>query len=143
MFGCTFPPTLGAVGLVGTCGLGSLSRASSLRGANCENSMSNRLFVGNLSFNTTADHLRSAFSESGDVVDVHVVMDRETGRARGFGFVTMGNAPDAASAVQAMNGAMLEGRPLRVNAAEERPAPRRDDFGGGGGAKRRSGGARW
>jgi RNA recognition motif-containing protein len=95
--------------------------------------MSSRLYVGNLPFTVGADALREAFAASGEVTDVHVVNDRETGRSRGFAFVTMGNAHEATVAIGAMNGAMLEGRALRVNEAEERPQ------GGGGGSK---GGAR-
>jgi RNA recognition motif-containing protein len=102
--------------------------ATSLR----EKIMGNRLYVGNLSFNATNDSLRSAFASSGEVTDVHVVTDRETGRSRGFGFVTMGNANEAAAAIAAMNGAMLDGRELRVNEAEERPQRSGGGFGGGG-----------
>src|ERR1700743_392785 len=88
--------------------------------------MGNRLYVGNLSFNVAAEALREAFSASGQVTDVHIVNDRETGRSRGFGFVTMGSAGEATTAIGAMTGASLDGRALRVNEAEERPA-----FGGG------------
>ncbi|MBX3233142.1 MAG: RNA-binding protein [Labilithrix sp.] len=82
--------------------------------------MNNRLYVGNLSYDTTKDALRSCFAEFGEVVDTHVVMDRETGRARGFAFVTMKSEGEATSAVSGLNGAMFEGRALRVNVAEER-----------------------
>lgn len=82
--------------------------------------MGNRLYVGNLSFNSDQDSLMQAFSAIGDVSEVHVVMDRETGRSRGFGFVTMGSSSLAAQAISRMNGAMLDGRELRVNEAEER-----------------------
>lgn len=100
--------------------------------------MSTRLYVGNLSFRTTKDSLREAFAEGGrEVVDVHVVTDRETGQSRGFGFVTLASADQAKAAMQAMNGAMLDGRPLRVNEAEDRP-PR--GAGGGGGAYAGGGG---
>jgi RNA recognition motif-containing protein len=94
--------------------------------------MSSRLYVGNLPFSATTETLRAAFAPSGDVTDVHIVTDRESGQSRGFGFVTMGNAHEAAKAIAAMNGAMLDGRPLRVNEAEERPQ-RSGGFGGGGG----------
>ena len=100
--------------------------------------MSNRLYVGNLSFNTTGDVLRSAFSDVGEVTDVHVVMDRATGQSRGFGFVTMADATLAQAAIQKLNGALLEGRPLRVNEAEERQA--RGGGGGGGGGRGFGGG---
>lgn len=85
--------------------------------------MSNRLYVGNLSFSATNDSLRSAFTPHGEVTDVHVIMDRESGQSRGFGFVTMGSAESASAAINAMNGVMLGGRPLRVNEAEERARP--------------------
>ncbi len=91
--------------------------------------MGNRLYVGNLSFNSTSETLRAAFAEIGEVTDVHLVTDRETGRPRGFGFVTMGTAEAAAEAIARMDGATLDGRALRVNEAEER----RGGGGGGGG----------
>jgi cold-inducible RNA-binding protein len=84
--------------------------------------MGNRLYVGNLSFDSDQDRLMQAFSAIGDVSEVHVVMDRETGRSRGFGFVTMGSASLAAQAISRMNGTVLDGRELRVNEAEERVA---------------------
>ncbi len=96
--------------------------------------MGNRLYVGNLSFNATNDTVRAAFSAFGEPTDVHVVSDRETGQSRGFGFVTMGTAQAAQKAIAEMNGALLDGRPLKVNEAEERQA------GGGGGGGGRSGG---
>ncbi len=99
--------------------------------------MGNRLYVGNLPFSVAAETLREAFSASGEVTDVHIVTDRESGQSRGFGFVTMGNAQEAAKAIANMNGAMLDGRPLRVNEAEERPQRSggggNGGFGGGGG----------
>jgi RNA recognition motif-containing protein len=94
--------------------------------------MSSRLYVGNIPFSVTSDALRAAFAPSGDVTDVHLVTDRDSGQSRGFGFVTMGNAHEAAKAIAAMNGAMLDGRALRVNEAEERPQ-RSGGFGGGAG----------
>jgi hypothetical protein len=100
--------------------------------------MSSRLYVGNLSFNATNDSIREAFGQHGTVTDVHVVMDRETGRSRGFAFVTMGNDSEASAAIAAMNGAMLDGRALRVNEAEERakrPGGGGDRRGGGGGGR--------
>ena len=84
--------------------------------------MSNRLFVGNLSFNATSDGLRTAFSAHGDVTDAAVITDRETGRSRGFGFVTMSTPAAAQAAITALNGASLDGRSLRVNEAEARSA---------------------
>ena len=96
--------------------------------------MSQRLYVGNLSYDCTKDTVREAFAQIGEVTDVHVAMDRETGRSRGFGFVTMGSPQLAESAIEAMDGALLDGRPLRVRIAEERNA------GGGGGGGRGGGG---
>src|SRR5438105_15587344 len=94
--------------------------------------MDNRLFVGNLSFQTNADQVREVFAEFGAVEDVHLVTDRETGRSRGFAFVTMTSPDDAQKAITEMNGQQLDGRPLRVNLAEERPR-RSGPPGGGGG----------
>ncbi len=91
--------------------------------------MGNRLYVGNLAFSTTEDGVQAAFEQCGEVTDVKLVMDRETGRSRGFAFVTMASDELAQTAIQEMNGAMLDGRPLRVNEAEER----RERSGGGGG----------
>jgi len=95
--------------------------------------MGQRLYVGNLSFDTNAEAVRTLFAEVGEVTDVHIVMDRETGRSRGFGFVTMGTPAEAERAITALNGTVLEGRPLRVNEAEDR---RRPPGGGGGGGFR-------
>ena len=95
--------------------------------------MSSRLYVGNLSFNSTAETIREAFSQHGTVTDLHVVTDRESGRPRGFAFVTMGDDAQASAAISAMNGVMLDGRPLRVNEAEARPQRSGGGFGGGGG----------
>jgi RNA recognition motif-containing protein len=103
--------------------------------------MGNRLYVGNLSFNTTTDTVREVFSQMGNVTDVHLVMDRDTGRPRGFGFVTMSTDAEAQKAIQEINGKTVDGRPLRVNEAEERP-----QRGGGGGGGRGGGGGgrgRW
>jgi RNA recognition motif-containing protein len=104
--------------------------------------MGNRLYVGNLSFHTTTDVLRTAFAGSGEVTDAHVVTDRETGRSRGFGFITMASEEQAQAAIQAMNGADLDGRPLRVNEAEERPQRGGGGGGGGGGFGGGGGGGR-
>src|SRR5512140_1957894 len=98
--------------------------------------MNTRLYVGNLSFNTNADGVRTAFQEFGTVSDVHLVSDRETGRSRGFAFVTMGTPEDAAKAIEGMDGKTLDGRPLRVNEAEQR----QQRGGGGGGGGYRGGG---
>ena len=100
--------------------------------------MNTRLYVGNLSFNTTADGVRTAFQQFGTVSDVHLVTDRETGRSRGFAFVTMGTTEEAAKAIEGMDGKTLDGRPLRVNEAEQRQA--RGGGGGGGGFRGGGGG---
>jgi len=96
--------------------------------------MGNKLFVGGLSWDTNDEGLRAAFSQFGVVEEAKVVMDRETGRSRGFGFVTMGDAEAAKSAMQGMDGYTLDGRAIRVNEANER--------GGGGGGRGRGGGGR-
>ena len=105
--------------------------------------MSEKLFVGNLSFNTTENDLQDAFAAHGTVTETNLMMDRVSGRPRGFGFVTMSSPEEAQKAIAALNGAQLDGRALTVNVArprEERPAggggsrgPRRDFRGGGSG----------
>jgi hypothetical protein len=92
--------------------------------------MGNRLYVGNLAFGTNEETVRNAFGQSGEVTDVRIMMDRETGRPRGFGFVTMVDDNAARAAIEQLNGMILDGRPLRVNEAEDRP--RRGPGGGGG-----------
>jgi RNA recognition motif-containing protein len=92
--------------------------------------MGTRLYVGNLSFSSTSETVREAFARIGEVTDVHIVTDRTSGQSRGFGFVTMGSPAEATKAIESMNGADLDGRPLRVNEAEERP--QRSGGGGGG-----------
>lgn len=99
--------------------------------------MGSKLFVGNLSFQTSEEGLSSAFAQFGEVREAKVILDRETQRPRGFGFVTMGSDDEAQAAIQGMNGADLDGRPLRVNEAEDRRGPPR---GGGGGGRGPGGG---
>ena len=109
--------------------------------------MSNKLFVGNLSFDTTENDLQDAFAAHGTVTETNMMMDRATGRPRGFGFVTMGTPEEAQKAISALNGAQLGGRALTVNVArprEDRPpgggggrGPRRGYGGGGGGGRNR------
>jgi cold-inducible RNA-binding protein len=101
--------------------------------------MSSKLFVGNLSFNTTENDLQDAFAAHGTVLETNLMMDRATGRPRGFGFVTMGSPEEAQKAIDALNGKDLGGRALTVNVAkprEERPG----GGGGGGGGRREYGG---
>jgi RNA recognition motif-containing protein len=95
--------------------------------------MNTRLYVGNLSFDTSADSVRTAFAELGQVDDVYLVTDRATGRSRGFAFVTMSTPEEAQRAIQEMDGRMLDGRPLRVNEAEQKPRGGGGFRGGGGG----------
>ena len=92
--------------------------------------MGNRLYVGNLSFNTSQETLQEAFSAAGEVREIAIPTDRETGQPRGFAFITMGSDQAAAAAIQQFNGQVLDGRALKVNEAEERP---RGGGGGGGG----------
>src|SRR5215216_2365553 len=98
--------------------------------------MSNKLFVGNLSFNTTENDLQDAFAAHGTVLEANLMMDRVSGRPRGFGFVTMASAEEAQKAIDALNGKELDGRALTVNIAR----PREERSGGGGGGRREFGG---
>ncbi|CAO3628999.1 unnamed protein product [Mucor fragilis] len=91
--------------------------------------MSSKLFIGGLSWNTTDDSLRAAFGEFGQVVDAIVIKDRDTGRSRGFGFVTYSDPESAQAASNAMNEQDLDGRRIRVDLATDR----RQGGGGGGG----------
>ena len=100
--------------------------------------MNTKLFVGNLSFNLTENDLQEAFAAHGNVVEANLMLDRATGRSRGFAFVTMGSEEEAQKAIEAMNGASLDGRNLTVNLAR----PREDRPSGGGGGGGRSGGGR-
>jgi RNA recognition motif-containing protein len=93
----------------------------------------NRLFVGNLSFNTSQASLEAAFGAIGEVREVVLPTDRETGRPRGFAFVTMGDAQLAQKAIEQLNGTELDGRELRVDIAQERQGGGGGGFRGGGG----------
>jgi len=97
--------------------------------------MSNKLFVGNLSFNTTENDLQDAFAAFGTVVEANLMMDRMTNRPRGFGFVTMSTPEEAQKAIAGLNGKEVDGRALTVNVA--RPREERPGGGGGGGGGRR------
>lgn len=97
--------------------------------------MSKKIFVGGLSWGTTNEILREAFEPFGEVVDARVIKDRDTGRSRGFGFVTFEEESSVAEAQAQMNETELDGRTIRVSEAEERPnnrGPRREGGGGGG-----------
>ena len=101
--------------------------------------MGNKLYVGNLAYSVRDESLQSAFGQFGTVTSAKVMMDRETGRSKGFGFVEMGSDAEAQAAINGMNGQPLEGRPIVVNEArprEERPG----GFGGGGGGRSGGGG---
>ncbi len=99
--------------------------------------MAKNIYVGNLTWDATADDLLALFQEHGNVARAQVITDRETGRSRGFGFVEMDNDQEAQKAVEALNGTNFRGRPLTVN--EARP---REDRGGGGGGGYGGGGRR-
>ena len=106
--------------------------------------MNKKLYVGNLSYDTTENSLRTLFSEAGQVVEATIIQDRDTGRSKGFGFVEMADEDSAAAAVEQLNGRQVDGRALNV--AEARPPRERDDRGGGGsrGGSRGGGGrSRW
>ena len=91
-----------------------------------------KLYVGNMTFDTSADQLRTLFTEAGAVVAVDVIKDRDTGNSKGFAFITMGSQADAAKAISMFNGKEVGGRPLKVNTAK----PREERPGGGGGGGR-------
>jgi cold-inducible RNA-binding protein len=92
--------------------------------------MGTKLYVGNLSFNTTENELQELFSQAGAVQEVTLMQDKFTGKSRGFAFVTMGSEQDAQNAISKFNGQTVEGRPLTVN--EARPREARPPGGGGG-----------
>jgi RNA recognition motif-containing protein len=96
--------------------------------------MSKKLFVGNLSFQTTESDIRSAFEKYGAVESVAIINDRDTGRSKGFGFVEM-SEEDANKAIAGLSGSQLDGRALTVN--EAKPMVKRDSGGGGGGRRDR------
>ncbi|PYS45722.1 MAG: RNA-binding protein [Acidobacteria bacterium] len=101
--------------------------------------MSTKLYVGNLSFRTTDDDLREAFSQAGTVESANVIQDRETNRSRGFGFVEMASAEEAAKAIEMFNGKDIGGRNVTVNEARpktDRGGGGRGGYGGGGGHDR-------
>lgn len=106
--------------------------------------MAKKLFVGGLAWATTDDGLRQAFARFGDITEAKVITDRETGRSRGFGFVTFTDDEGANNAISEMDGSQLDGRTIKVNEAQER-APRSGGGGGGrrGGGYGGGGGDRW
>jgi len=99
----------------------------------------NKLFVGNLSFNTTENDLQDLFAAHGTVMEANLMMDRSTGRPRGFGFVTMSTAEEAEAAIQTLNGKSIDGRALTVNVAKPREERSGGDRGFAGGRREFSG----
>ena len=101
--------------------------------------MGNKLYVGNLPYSFRDDDLKQAFSQHGTVTSAKVMMERDTGRSKGFGFVEMSSDAEAQAAISGMNGKSIDGRDMVVN--EARPMePRTGGFGGGGGGRREGGG---
>ncbi|HQL22826.1 MAG TPA: RNA-binding protein [candidate division Zixibacteria bacterium] len=94
-----------------------------------------KIYIGNMSYSTTEDQLRQAFEAFGEVSEVNLVMDRDSGRPKGFAFVEMPNQDEGKAAIAAMNGKEFDGRTLNVDEAR----PRREGAGGGGGGNRRGG----
>jgi RNA recognition motif-containing protein len=103
--------------------------------------MGNKLYVGNLSYSVGDNELQNLFTPYGTVTSAKVIMDRDTGRSKGFGFVEMGSDQEAQAAIAACNGKEMEGRALTVN--EARPKPEGGRSGGGGGGGYGGGGKRW
>lgn len=101
--------------------------------------MSKKLFVGSLSWDTNDDALHEAFAQFGEIVEAKVICDRDSGRSRGFGFVTFNDDEAADKAMAEMNGHELDGRPIRVDVAHDR----RGGGGGGGGGGGYRGGGGW
>jgi len=104
--------------------------------------MSSKLYVGNLDFKVTENDLHDAFAAHGTVIEANLVMDRSTGRSRGFAFVTMSSPEEAQKAIEGLNGSQLGGRALTVNLARPREERSGGGGGGGGGRGRRDGGRR-
>ncbi len=102
--------------------------------------MNKKLYVGGLSYNTTETSLESLFAQAGQISSVHIITDRETGRAKGFGFVEMNTEDEATNAISLLNGTEFEGRTITVN--EAKPQAERPQRGGGGGGYR-GGGSRY
>lgn len=98
------------------------------------------IYVGNLPYKTDGSELEELFGQYGTVDRVHMIADRQTGRPKGFGFVTMNDASEANSAIEALNGRDMDGRPMKVNEAQPREDRRSGGGGGGGGFRNRDGG---
>lgn len=102
--------------------------------------MAKKLYVGNLSFNTTQSQIQELFAQAGEIEEVALITDRDTGRSKGFGFVTMATEEGAQEAIKRFNGKMMDDRALTVN--EARPREDRGGFGGGSGGGYGGGGGR-
>lgn len=102
--------------------------------------MGTRIYVGNLSYDSTEERLRTLFAQAGAVTEVKMMTDRETGRSRGFAFVEMGSAAEARTAIDQLNGREIDGRSLRISEAQERSGGSSSGGGGGGGGGFRSAG---
>ena len=105
--------------------------------------MAKKLFIGGLSWDTTDDGLRQAFASYGEITEAKVITDRDTGRSRGFGFVTFAQDEDAKSAISKMDGTSLDGKTIKVNEAQEKSPRSGDRSGGGFGGGRGGGRNRW
>ena len=105
--------------------------------------MAKKLFVGGLSWDTTNDGLRQAFASYGEITEAKVITDRDTGRSRGFGFVTFAQDDDAKTAISKMDGTNLDGKTIKVNEAQEKSPRGGGRSGGGFGGGRGSGRNRW
>ena len=105
--------------------------------------MSSKLYVGNLSFNTTTQDLETMFGESGTVESTNIIEDRETGRSRGFGFVEMSSKAEAQNAISALDGKEVDGRSLKVNEAKPQEDRGGNNRGGGYGGGSRGGSSRY
>lgn len=89
--------------------------------------MTSKIYVGNLSYNLSNEQLSELFSQYGEVLSARIIMDRDTGRSKGFGFVEMSTSDEASEAIEGLNGVSAEGRNLKVNAAEDK-APKQKSF---------------
>lgn len=105
--------------------------------------MAHKLFIGGLAFSTSNERLREVFSQAGAVESASVVTDRDTGQSRGFGFVEMASAEEAAEAIRQLNGKEVDGRTLKVEAATSTGGGRRSSGGGGNWGRGGGGGGRW
>ena len=126
---------MGSLQMANRPGGEKLLASASVSKGSCQRSgvISAKVFVGNLSYHTTKEELVACLSAAGEIVDAFLPTDRETGRPRGFAFVTFASAEQATACVEQFNGQLLGGRPLNINPAEERPRGAGPGRGGGGG----------